>query len=140
MHGGADGVVVHGEIVVDGADHHLAGIDAGAHLHLDPVHPPRLLGLRPDRPLHGQRRVGRPHRVVLLRQGRAEQRHDAVAQHLVDGPLVTVHRLHHRANRPIQDVARGFRVAALDELERALDVGEEHGHLLALALQRAARA
>ena len=33
--------------------------------------------------------------VVLVRNGRPEERHDAIAHHLVDSALVAVHGLHH---------------------------------------------
>ena len=60
---------------------------------------PQLLGVAADGVLHGQGRVAGPHGVVLVRQRRAEERHDPVAQHLVHGALVAVDGLHHAVRR-----------------------------------------
>ena len=95
-----------------------------------------LLGVALDRLLHAQRRVAGAHRVVLVGERRAEQRHDAVAHHLVDGALVAVHRLHHAFEHRIEELARLLRVAVGEQLHRALEVGEQHRDLLALAFQR----
>ena len=48
-----------------------------------------LVGL--ERARDAERGVDGPARVVLVRDGRAEQRHDAVAEELVDRALVAVH-------------------------------------------------
>ena len=71
--------------------------------------------------------------------GRAEQRHDAVAHHLVDGSLVAVDGLHHALEDRVQEPARLLGVAVCQELHGALEVGEEHGDLLALSLEGAPR-
>ena len=77
--------------------------------------------------------------MVLVGERRAEQRHDAVAHDLVHGALVAVHRLHHALEHRIEERARLLGVAVGEQLHRALEVGEEHRDLLALALQRAPR-
>ena len=82
---------------------------------------------------HGARRV------VLVRDGRAEQRHDAVAGELVHRAFVAVHRLHQVAEAAVHDGVQVFRVETRRQRGEARDVGEEHGHLLALALEGAAR-
>ena len=74
--------------------------------------------------------------MILVRERRAEQRHDAVAHHLVDGAFVAVHRLHHAFEDRVEDLARLFGVAVREQLHRALQVGEQHRDLLALAFQR----
>ena len=73
--------------------------------------------------------------MILMGDRRAEQRHDPVAHDLVDGALVAMHGIHHHADRAIEDAARLFRVSAFDDRERALDVGEQHRDVLALAGQ-----
>ena len=78
--------------------------------------------------------------MVLVRDRRAEQRHDAVAQDPVDRAFVPMHRVHHDAERRIQNAPGVFRIGVLDQRERTLDVGEQHRHLLALALEGGARA
>ena len=90
---------------------------------------------RLTRLLHPERRVARPHRVVLVGEGRAEERHDPVAHDLVHGALVAVDGLHHVLEHRVQELARLLRIAVGEQLHRALEVGEEDGDLLALALQ-----
>ena len=98
---------------------------------------PDSVGVALHRLLHPQRGVAGAHRVVLVRQRRAEQRHDAVAHHLVDGALVAVHRLHHALEHRVEELARLLRIAVGEQLHRALQVGEQHRDLLALAFERA---
>jgi hypothetical protein len=43
--------------------------------------------------------------VVLVGQRCAEEGHDAIAHHLVDGALVAMHRLHHPLEHGIEDLA-----------------------------------
>ena len=74
--------------------------------------------------------------MVLMGERRAEQRHDPVAHHLVDGALVAVDGLHHPFEHGIEDLARFLGIAVGEQLHRALEVGEQHGDLLALALER----
>ena len=90
---------------------------------------------RGDGLLHPQGRVAGPHGVVLVGERRAEQRHDPIAHDLVDGALVAVHGLHHPFQHGIEQLARLLGVAIGEQFHRALEVGEEHGDLLALALQ-----
>ena len=92
-----------------------------------------------DRLLHPQRRVARSHGVVLMRQRRAEERHDPVAHHLVHGALVAVHGLHHPFEHGIEQLAGLLRVAIGEQLHRALQVGEEDGHLFTFAFERGLR-
>ena len=66
---------------------------------------------------------------------RAEQGHDAVAHDLVHRALVAVDGLHHPLQYGIEQLARLFGIAIGEQLHRALEVGEEDGDLLALALE-----
>jgi hypothetical protein len=74
--------------------------------------------------------------VILVGQRRAEEGHDPVAHHLVHRALVAVHRLHHAFEHGVEDLPRLLGIAVGEQLHRALEVGEEHGDLLALALER----
>jgi hypothetical protein len=74
-----------------------------------------------------------------VRQGRTEERHDAVAHHLVHGAFVAVDRFHHALENGIEQPASFLGVAIGQELHRGLEVGEEHGDLLALADHGGAR-
>ena len=62
-----------------------------------------------------------------MRERGAKQGHDAVARDLVDRALVPVHR--------VEELARLLWVAIGEQLHGALEVGEEDGDLLALALE-----
>src|SRR5262249_3215463 len=65
---------------------------------------------------------------------------DAVAHDLIDGALVAMHRVHHAFQHRVENAARFFGVAVGEQLHGALEVGEEHRDLLALAFQGAAGA
>ena len=73
--------------------------------------------------------------MVLVGERGAEQRHDAVAHDLVDGPLVPVHGFHHVFEDGIEKLARLLRVTVRQELHRTLEVGEEHRDLFPLAFE-----
>ena len=88
--------------------------------------------------LHGGGRVAGTYRVILVSHGGAEERHDAVAHDLIDGALVAVHRPHHAhaLEDRVEELPGVLRVAGREQLEGALHVGGEHGHPLALSLER----
>ena len=73
--------------------------------------------------------------MILVGERRTEQRHDAVAHHLVDRALVVMDRLHHAFEHRIEDLARLLGIAVGEQFHRALEVGEQDRDLLALALQ-----
>ena len=87
-----------------------------------------------------ERGVAGPHRVVLVRERGAEERHDAVAHHLADGALVAVDRLHHHA----RERDRAARAPPRDRDRRAAPWSPSGRRtardLLALADHRMARA
>jgi hypothetical protein len=68
------------------------------------------------------------------RERRPEQRHDPVAHHLIDEPVVLVDGRHHELEHRIEQSSSLFGVARGQELGRVLEIGEEHRHVLALAL------
>ena len=82
-----------------------------------------------------QRRVAGPLGVVLVGDGRAEERHDAVAGVLVDRALEAVDAVGQDLEEAVEDPVPLLGVDLLGQLHRALHVGEEHGDLLALALE-----
>ena len=131
----ADGRVVHVQIAADGAYHDLTGVEADADLHVHAVSPAGDLGVALDPLLHAQRRVAGPHRVVLVGERRAEERHDAVAHHQADGALVVMDGLHHVFEDRVEEFARLLGITFGQQLHRALEVGEKHRHLLALAFE-----
>ena len=131
----AHGRVIHAEIRPDGPDHDLSGVQPHPYPDRDPVSAERLFGVALHRLLHAQGRVAGPHGVVLVGDGRPEQRHDPVAHHLVHGALVAVDGLHHALEDRVEELARLLGIAVGQELHRPLEVREEDGDLLALAFQ-----
>ena len=83
---------------------------------------------------HLQRRVAGPPRVVLVGDRGAEDGHDPVAGELVDGALEALDRLGQDREEALHDLAPLLGVLLLGEVHRAADVGEQHRHLLALAV------
>ena len=73
--------------------------------------------------------------MILMGQGRPEQRHDAIAHDLVHRALVAVHGLHHALQHRVEELPGLLRIAVGQQLHRAFEVGKQHGDLLALAFQ-----
>ena len=96
---------------------------------------PHLLRVAVDARLHVERGVAGADGVVLVGERRAEERHDPVAHDLVHHALVLVDGLDHALEHRVDEVARLLGVAVGQHLHRALEVGEDHRHLLALALE-----
>src|SRR5262245_25609215 len=134
------GRILHAQVVADGADHDLARVDPHAHGEAQPLRAFEVLGVAPQLLLQVQGRVAPPLRVVLVRDRRAEERHDAVAGVLVHRALEAVHPISEELEETINDPVPLLRIDLLGELHRPLDVGEEHRHLLALTLEHAAGA
>src|SRR5215467_451969 len=139
MRGLPDGGVVHVQIAVDGAHHHLARIQPDADLHVDALGAAELVRVPAHRLLHAERGVTGAHGVILVGHRRAEEGHDAVAHDLVHRALVAMNGLHHAFEDGIEDLAGLLRITVGEELHRSLHVGEEHGDELPLALERALR-
>src|SRR6266446_5982681 len=85
------------------------------------------------------RRVTGAHRMILVRQRRAEERHDAVTHHLIHRALVSMDGVHHPLEDWIEELAGVLGVSLGEQLHGAFQIGEEHGHLLALAFERRPR-
>src|SRR5262249_13334763 len=98
-----------------------------------------LLRVAPQLLTELQRGVTRPLRVVLVRDGRPEERHDAITSVLVDCPLEAMDAVGEDREKPIHDLVPFLWIQLLCEIHRTLHVGKEHGYLLALALQSAPR-
>jgi hypothetical protein len=132
---------VHAQIVADhsySADHHLARVEPDAHRERHPVLGAHLVGVLARRVSERQRRVAGPLGVVLVRDRRPEERHDAVAGELVDEALEALDAVGEDREEALHDLRPRLGIHLLGELHRALDVGEEHRHLLALAFERRA--
>ncbi len=76
--------------------------------------------------------------MIFVGDRRPEDRHDSIAGELVDRPLETVHPVGEDLEEAVHDPIPLFWIDLLAELHRPLHVGEQHRHLLALALESAA--
>jgi hypothetical protein len=118
VRGLSDRRVLHPEIAADGPDDDLPGVEADTNLDRDAEGALHLVAVPPDLLLHVERRVAGPHGVVLVGERRSEQRHDPVAQYLVDRPLVAVDRLHHALEDGVEEPTRVLGIAVDEELHQ----------------------
>jgi hypothetical protein len=139
MRGLADCCVVHVQIRPDCPHDNFTGIEAHADSHCDAVRVEYFVAVLLHTLLHPQRGIASPYRLILVGEGSPKQGHDPVAHDLIDRPLEAVDGLHHAFEHRVEELARLLRVAIGEQLHRALEVGKEHGDLLALALERCLR-
>jgi hypothetical protein len=123
------------QVVANRPHHHCPGVKAHAHAQLQTLGATHHLGILAHGGLHGQGRIAGTQGMVLVGNGGAKEGHNAVAEHLVDGTLEAVHSVHHVVEGGIEELLGGFGIEAPDKLRRVLEVGKEHGDLLALAFQ-----
>src|SRR5712691_265844 len=74
-------------------------------------------------------------RVVLVRDRRSEERHDAVAGVLVDRALEAVHAFSEDLEEALENPVPLFGIELLGQFHRALPVGEEHRDLFCARLR-----
>jgi hypothetical protein len=117
--------VVDPEVVTDRPDHDQAAVDPDPDIHLGP---------RGDAE-GGQDRAPR---VILVRDGRPEQRHEPVAEELVDRALIAVHLAQRAPEEPVDDQVKLLRAQLRRQGARPHDVAEQHAHVLALTFDGAA--
>ena len=77
--------------------------------------------------LHPERSIAGPHAMVLVRQRRTEERHDAVSHDLGHRAFVMVNGLHHVLEHGIENLPAVLRIAISKELHGALQICEENG-------------
>ena len=73
--------------------------------------------------------------MVLVSDRCAEERHDPIAHVLIHGPFEAVHAVGEDREEALHDPVPVFGVDRLGEIHRPLNVGEQHRHLLPLALE-----
>jgi AAA ATPase-like protein len=114
------------------------GVEPHAHAERD-----RRAGVQHDglleRPGDAESSQRRPARVVLVRERRAEEGHEAVAEKLVDGALVAVDLGEGDLEEPVEEIVHRVGPQPLGQRGGADQIAEEHGDRLALALQRRPR-
>jgi hypothetical protein len=77
--------------------------------------------------------------MILVRERRAEKRHEPVAEELVHRALVAVHFAERGLEEPAEQDVHAVRAEPLGESGGADEIAEEHGDGLALALHGATR-
>ena len=127
--------VVHVEVATDRTHHHLTGVESHPDTYCQTLGLLGLISPSIDAILHSQCRIAGAHRVILKSNRSAEQSHDAIAHELIDRALIAVNGLHHPLKYRVKKLARFFRVAIGQQLHRALQIGEQDSHLLALAFE-----
>ena len=120
---------------LDRPHHHFARVHPDAGFNGNLALRAQTVGVATQLLLHRQRRMKCPLRMVLMRDRRAEQSEDAVAGRLRNVAAVAMHRLHHKLQHRVDDRARLLGIEIAHQLRRALDVGEQRGDRLALALR-----
>jgi len=95
--------VVHAQVVADLADDDFSGVDADPRRELEAMTPLHLARELAERIAHVQRRIARALRVVLVRDRRAEQRHDPIAGALVERPFEAVDPIGEDLEEAIED-------------------------------------
>lgn len=134
----ADGRVVHPEVVADGADHHEAGIETDPHPEVHAALPPEPLAVVVEGALDLERRVHGALGVVLVGDGRAEERHEAVPEKLVRRTLEPVDGPQHQLEGAVHEVVHLLGIQFLRDGREPRHVGEKDRDLLPLALERPA--
>ena len=121
QHGGvAERGVVHPEAIADRAHYHQAAVNPDPDLHLGPAD-------------DADRRQHRTAGMILVRDRCPEQRHEPVAEELVDGSGVAVHLGQRVLEEAVDDLVKILRPQLPGQVAGAHDVAEQHGDLLALA-------
>lgn len=131
VHHRAGGIEPGREVVGDVVDHHLARMHADSRGEVDAVARALLDADPAQRVAHVDRRAAGAEGVLFHRHRRAEHRHDAVADHAVDGAAIPMDRIDHGVHGGLEQFARALRVLVEDQPGRAADVGEQHRQRLA---------
>ena len=107
------------------SSHDLAGVDADAQLHLRAVAALQVVVELRDGRLHGEGRADGALGIVLVRDRRPEDRHDGVADVLVDRPAIALDLARQRGEERGQDSTQVFGVELFPERGRAGQIGEQ---------------
>ena len=132
--GVADRREVDGHLVAEVPQHHHAAVDPhpGRERLAVAVDGERVL-LQP--PPDAERGQQRPPGVVLVRHRRADERHEAVPEELVDGAAVAVDLGQGELEEAAEQLVHSLGAEVLGQGRRAHDVAEQHRDLLALPLR-----
>ena len=129
--------IVHAQVVADLADHHFARVEAHADGELEAAALERAR-IGAELLLHAERGVARAPGMVLVRDRRPEQRHDAVTGELVDGAFEAMDLFGQDLEEAVEHPMPFLGVDLLGQQHRVDQVDEQHGDLFALAFEGAA--
>ena len=87
-----------------------------------------------DRLLNARRGEGGTPRVIFVRDGRPEQRHETVPQELIDGALISMDLGHGNGEERLEQRVHALLPKPFREHRGLDEVAEQHGDLLSLAL------
>src|SRR5216683_682891 len=133
----ADGRVVHPQVTPDAANHNEAGVEPLPDVQGQTPGAEEIALVLCERFLNPKACMDGPNRVVLVRNGGAKQGHDPVPQELVDGPLIAMNLDEHELEGSRHHPMDILRIEPFGQGGESRHVHEQHGDLLALALQRA---
>ncbi len=88
--------------------------------------------LRAEGLLNSQRPIAGTLRMILMSDGRTEQRHNAIAHELIDGAFVSVNFIHEDTKTPVHDLMDLLRIEIFKDGRRVSYVGENDGDEFAL--------
>jgi len=128
--------------VTAGVDHpqnHFACVDPDASFDRRPALAFQPLAVTSEFLLDCERGAKRTLRMVLMGNRRSEHRKNAVTGQLHYVTVVAMYSAHHKVQYRVDNGAGLLRVELTDKLHRALNVGEERGDRLALALDGVGR-
>src|SRR5215468_2072852 len=123
-------------IGLDRAHYYLSSVHSHSYLEIHALLGAQFLGVALDLRLHSQCGEQCSLRMILVRNRRAKQLEDPIAGRLHDMAAIVIARIDHQAKCGVYDAAGFLRVEFLHHLHRALDVSEQRGDYLALAVER----
>ncbi|MNF69301.1 hypothetical protein D3C84_511760 [compost metagenome] len=121
-----DRIVIGVQIVrADRTHDDLSGMDADADLQRNAFLQANAVAMSAYRLLHAQCRIQRPLRMILMGDGGAEQREDAIAQRLGHVAFVVVDGFHHQRDDGLDQALGLFRIEVMDQRRGTGHVGKK---------------
>jgi hypothetical protein len=131
IHRIAERGVLHSQIGADAADDDRAGMQPDSHAQRNAQARFEIGVDALERGLHPERGAHRACRIVLVRNRRAEECHDPVAQHFVNRSFVFVDFAGECFERAVNEIVNLFGIEFFGDGGKAADVGEENGDVAA---------
>ena len=125
VHGVAERVVAAAGVAVAGGDHDRAGVHGDPRPDVDVVGLAHVGAVALERALDGEAGADCPFAVVLVGDGRAEDREQPVAGELRDGAVVALDLGRDEPHHLVEEVLRPLRAQRLADRGRARDIGHQ---------------